>query len=103
MAIEYSDEKNSHNLTENRRKDERKDFSYVVLEFVLHPDTAYEIFVGYTFNISDTGMCIHTSAALKSGQELILKSDEPRLYKKAAVRWVERYDSFFYKVGLEFV
>jgi hypothetical protein len=38
-----------------------------------------------------------------TGQELILKSDEPRFYKKAAVRWVERYDSFFYKVGLEFI
>ncbi len=101
--MEYSDEKNSKNLTENRRKDQRTDFSYIVLEFVLHPDTVYEIFVGYTLNISDKGMCIHTTAELKSGQELILKCDAPRLYKKAAVRWVERYDSFFNKVGLEFL
>lgn len=90
-------------MTEDRRKDHRKDFEYIVLEFVLHPDTAYEIHVGYTLNLSDAGMCIYTSAILQTGQELILKSDEPRFYRKAAVRWVERYDSFFYKVGLEFV
>ena len=101
--MEYSDDKKSNHLTENRRKDQRKEFSYIVLEFVMHPDTTYEIYVGYTLNISDTGMCIYTSAVLKTGQELILKSDEPRLYKKAAVRWVDRYDSYFYKVGLEFV
>ena len=101
--MEYSDEKNSNSLTANRRKDQRKEFSYIVLEFVLHPDTAYEIFVGYSLNLSDAGMCIYTSTVLKTGQEIILKSDQPRLYKKAAVRWVERYDSFFYKVGLEFV
>jgi hypothetical protein len=101
--MEFSDEKNSNNLTENRRKDQRKDFSYIVLEFVLHPDTVYEIYVGYTLNLSDTGMCIYTSAVLQSGQEVILKSDDPQLYRKATVRWVERYDSFFYKVGLEFI
>ncbi len=103
MIMGYTDERNSSHLTENRRKDQRKDFQYIVLEFVLHPDTAYEIYVGYTLNLSDTGMCIYTSAVLMTGQELILKSDEPRFYKKAAVRWVERYDSFFYKVGLEFI
>lgn len=101
--MERSDEKKSSNLTENRRKDQRKEFSYIVLEFIMHPDTTYEIYVGYTLNLSDTGMCIYTSAALKTGQELILKSDEPCLYKKAAVRWVDRYDSYFYKVGLEFI
>jgi hypothetical protein len=101
--MEYSDEKNSNSLTANRRRGQRKEFSYIVLEFVLHPDTAYEIFVGYSLNLSDSGMCIYTSTVLKTGQEIILKSDQPRLYKKAAVRWVERYDSFFYKVGLEFV
>lgn len=101
--MEFSDEKKNQNLTENRRKDPRKEFSYIVLEFVLHPDTQYEIYVGYTLNLSDTGMCIYTSATLAVGQELILKSDQPRLYKKAVVRWVERCDSFFYKVGLEFI
>lgn len=101
--MESSGDKKSNNLTENRRKDQRQEFSYIVLEFVLHPDTAYEIYVGYTLNLSDAGMCIYTSAILKTGQEIILKSDEPRLYKKAVVRWVERYDAFFFKVGLEFV
>ncbi len=98
-----TDGKNSNNLTENRRKNRRTDFSYIVLEFVLYPDTSYEIFVGYTLNISDGGMCMFTSASLKTGQELIVKSDEPRFYKKAAVRWIERHDAFFFKVGLEFV
>src|SRR4030042_4731612 len=101
--MESSDKKNSNNLTENRRKDQRKDFSYIVLEFVLHPDTTYEIFVGYTLNLSNAGLCIYTSAVLTAGQAIILKSDDPPLYKKAAVRWVEKYDSFFYKVGLEFI
>ena len=30
--MKSSDEKNSNNLTENRRKDQRKDFSYIVLQ-----------------------------------------------------------------------
>jgi len=99
--MEFSDEKDCQNVTENRRKGQRKDFSYIVLEFVIHPDTTYEIYVGYTLNLSDTGMCIYTSVALEPGQTIILKSDEPRLYKKAVVRWVDRYDSISYKVGLE--
>ena len=101
--MKSSDEKSSNNLTENRRKDQREDFPYIVLEFVLHPDTTYEIFVGYTLNLSNAGLCIYTPAVLTAGQAIILKSDDPPLYKKAAVRWVEKYDSFFYKVGLEFI
>lgn len=101
--MSHSNEKDSDNLIENRRKDCRKEFTYAVLEFVIHPDTAYEIFVGYTLNVSECGMCLYTSARLKTGQQIILKCDNPRIYRKAVVRWIERYDSFFHRVGVEFV
>lgn len=102
VMMEYSGGKNSQHVTENRRRDQRKDFSYIVIEFVLHPDTTYEIYVGHALNLSDAGMCIYTSAPVSPGQEIIIKCDEPRLFKKAVVRWVERYDSITYKMGLEF-
>jgi hypothetical protein len=101
--MEYLGEKDSQNVTENRRRDQRKEFSYIVIEFVMHPDTTYEIYVGHTLNLSETGMCVYTSASVSPGQEIILKSDEPRLFRKAVVRWVDRYDAITYKMGLEFL
>jgi len=87
----------------NQRKNQRSDFSYTVIEFILHPDITYEIFIGFTLNISDSGLCMYTTKCLERGQEVIIRSSLPLLSKKASVRWTEKYDSFYYKVGLEFV
>lgn len=95
--------------TKNTRNEIKKDagykkqpFSHTAVEYILHPDTTYRIFLGFTQNLSDSGLCLYTTNCLKKGQEIIVKSCFPYFYKKATVCWVEKYDSFYYRVGLEF-
>ncbi len=101
--MESSDTKNSRNQIMDQRKYQRNDFSYTVVEYVLHPDTTYEIYIGLTLNLSGSGLCLYTPKLLKEGQVIIIKSTIPQLSQKATVCWIEKYDSFYYKVGLEFV
>ena len=76
--------------------------AHTVVEYILHPDTTYKIFLGFTYNLTDTGFNLYTTKLLKEGQEIIVKSSFPSLCKKAIVCRVEQYDSFYYMVGLEF-
>lgn len=101
--MESSDTKNSRDQIGDQRKHQRNDFSFTVVEYVLHPDITYEIFIGFTLNISGSGMCLYTPKLLKEGQVIIIKSSIPPLSQKATVCWIEKYDSVYYKVGLEFV
>jgi hypothetical protein len=80
----------------------KKSLSQIVVEFILHPDTTYKIFLGFTNNLTDTGFNLYTTKLLKEGQEIIVKSSCPYFYKKATVCWVEQYDTFYYILGLEF-
>ena len=76
--------------------------SHTIVEYILHPDTTYKIFLGYTYNLNDYGFCLYTTKLLKKGQEIIIKLTYPYTCRKAVVCWVKQYDSFYYKVGLEF-
>lgn len=100
--MESSDTKNSRNQIMDQRKYQRNNFSHTVVEYVLHPDTTYEIFIGFTLNLSGSGLCLYTPKLLKEGQVIIIKGYIPQL-SKATVCWIEKYDSLYYKVGLEFV
>ena len=82
---------------------QKQTLSHTVVEYILHPDTTYMIFLGFTYNLNDTGFNLYTTKLLKKGQEIIVKSNFPSFCKKAIVCWVEQYDSFYYLVGLEFV
>ena len=73
-----------------------------VVEYILHPDTTYKIFLGFTYNLNDSGLILYTTNLLEKGQEIIVKLSHPYGCRKAVVYRVERYDSFYYKVGLEF-
>ena len=81
---------------------QKQTLSHTVVEYILHPDTTYKIFLGFTYNLNDTGFNLYTTKLLKEGQEIIVKSSLPYFSKKAMVCWVEQYDSFYYMVGLEF-
>lgn len=76
--------------------------SHTVVEYILHPDTTYKIFLGFTYNLSNFGFSLYTTKLLEKGQEIIVKLSHPYACRKAVVCWVEQYDSFYYKVGLEF-
>jgi hypothetical protein len=76
--------------------------SHTVVEYILHPDTTYKIFLGFTYDFNDSGFSLYTTKLLEKGQEIIVRSSFPYTCRKAVVCWVEQYDSFYYKVGLEF-
>jgi len=76
--------------------------THTVVEYILHPDTTYKIFLGFTYNLTDTGFNLYTTKLLKEGQEIIVKSSFPSFCEKAIVCRVEQYDSFYYMVGLQF-
>lgn len=91
----------SNKIEENTGFQEQK-LSHTVVEYILHPDTTYKIFLGFTYNLNGTGFILYTTKLLKEGQEIIVKSSLPYFCKKAIVCCVEQYDSFYYTVGLEF-
>jgi len=97
-----SETKNSFSEIKDKVGHQKQSFSHTVVEYILHPDTTYRIFLGFTQNINDSGLCLYTTKPLKKGQVIIVKSNFPYFYKKAIVCWVEQHDSFYYKVGVEF-
>jgi PilZ domain-containing protein len=92
-----------HEKSYDRRDNSRYDFPFPVLEYNLNPSTDCRTFIGFTVNISDSGLCIKTSKLLDIGQKIIIKSLLFTISRQAVVCWVEHLDDGFYKVGLEFV
>ena len=84
------------------RKEERQDYPYEI-EYVTDPLTTYEIFKAVAVNISNSGLCLYTSTPLSEGQEITIKSTIPAPSQTAVVRWIEKLNDFYYKVGLQFV
>jgi len=97
------DAKDDANKIKDKRKHRRQDFSYAVVEYVLNSNTTHETFIGFTLNVSISGLCLYTSKLLEEGQEITIKSTIPSTSKTAIVRWIEKYDDVFYKIGLVFV
>ena len=84
------------------RKEERQDYPYEI-EYVTDPLTTYEIFTAVAVNISNSGLCLYTSTPLNEGQEITIKSTIPAPSQIAVVRWIEKLNDFYYKVGLQFI
>jgi len=97
------DAKDDGNKIKDKRKHRRQDFSYAVVEYVLNSDTTHETFIGFTLNVSISGLCLYTPKLIEEGQTITIKSAIPATSKTAMVRWIEKYDDVFYKVGLVFV
>jgi len=84
------------------RKSKRKIVNKLV-EYFLIPSVTTKTFDGLITDISDSGLCLVTNSQLKYGQRIIIQ-DEPYLSEKIAiVRWTEKFDDIFYKIGLEFI
>ena len=96
------DNKNIRNDKKNHRKHQRQDFPYAVVEYVLNPDSTDETFIGFTLNRSDSGLCFYTPKLLNVMQEVVMKGNCLGSSQIATVRWIEKYDDFFYKIGLSF-
>jgi hypothetical protein len=100
--MDSSKVKDAVNKMAEQRKQQRKDFSYGILEYALNHNNNCETHIGFTLNLSDSGICLYTAKYLHEGQEIVIKSKFPAGSKKATICWVEKYDSFFYKMGLKF-
>ncbi|HYA12690.1 MAG TPA: PilZ domain-containing protein [Thermodesulfovibrionales bacterium] len=96
-------DKDEGSKIKDKRKHRRQDFSYAVVEYVLNSDNIHETFIGFTLNVSNSGLCLYTPKSLSEGQKIIIKSNLPTTSKTALVRWIEKYDDVFYKVGLVFI
>ena len=94
--------KGSNNKIEANVGFEKQTLSHTVVEYILHPDTTYKIFSGFTYTLKEAGFNLYTTKLLKEGQEIIVKSSFPHFCKKAIVCCVEQYDSFYYMVELQF-
>lgn len=61
-----------------------------------------EIFDGIITDMSDSGLCLLTTNPLSEGQKITINNASP-LSRTAIVRWSERIDSLYHRVGLEFL
>ena len=57
----------------------------------------------FTANISQSGVCLLTTEALKNGQEIKISNHILPSPRTAAVRWSKEYNSLYYSYGLEFL
>jgi len=72
------------------------------IEYFLIPSIISKTFDGLITDISDSGVCLLTTSQLKDRQRIIIEDKSCSSEKAAIVRWIEKYDDMFYKIGLEF-
>lgn len=59
-------------------------------------------FDSFVTNISQSGICLLTTEALKHGQEIKIKDHLVQSLQTATVRWSKEYNGLYYSYGLEF-
>ena len=84
----------------NRRRQKRK-VKMDTIEYVIEPSTTNETFDGVLVNFSETGLCILTNDPLNKGQQIRITDNGHAINQAAVVRWTEKYNDLYYKVGLE--
>ena len=84
----------------NRRRHKRKE-KMDTIEYVIEPLTTNETFDGVLVNVSESGLCILTNDLLNKGQQIRITDNGHTINKSAVVRWTEKYNDLYYKVGLE--
>lgn len=72
------------------------------IEYFLVPSIIGKTFDGLITDISASGLCLLTTSQLKDRQRIIIEDKSFSSEKVAIVRWSEKYDDMFYKIGLEF-
>jgi hypothetical protein len=69
------------------------------IEYSVSSDAKKEIHIGYSFNVNNPWLCLYTSNdRLRVGQELHLYSGAPENYHKATVRWIEKFDAYYFVI-----
>lgn len=73
------------------------------VEFTLESSTADDTFSGVITNASESGVCLLTKHYVHKAQKIIINNGASPLSRTAIVRWVEKFNSHYFAVGLEFV
>lgn len=94
---------NDKGILPDQRKHSRNDFPFLTIEYTLNSTSNSETCIGFVLNINTSGLCLKTNKDIKEGQIIIIKNLLFSTSKKAIIRWIQRSDSFYYKVGLEFI
>jgi hypothetical protein len=87
-------------------KEERRSKRTPVLQpikYLLAPSIIEKSYDGVVTDISETGACLLTIAPLKDRQRIIMLDESASFEKAAIVRWSQKYDNTFYKIGVEFI
>jgi hypothetical protein len=72
------------------------------IEFCFDHDFPAKTCIGAAVNISDSGMCVVTSAHLTEGECIIIKNELSPFSQKAIVRWIRNFQQNFCKAGFMF-
>jgi len=79
----------------NRGRHKRKQ-KMDTIEYVIEPLTTNKTFDGVLVNVSESGLDL-----LNKGQQIRITANGHAINKSAVVRWAEKYNDLYYKVGLE--
>ncbi|TAN40147.1 MAG: PilZ domain-containing protein [Nitrospirae bacterium] len=86
------------------RKDVRCPFLTTV-GYVCDGEGDRNVFSGVSVNMSQSGICLYLfeSPCLREGQNISFASDILVKSRKGTIRWINKVENGFYKVGLQFV
>jgi len=73
------------------------------IKYLLAPSIIEISYDGVVTDISDSGLCLLTTFPLKDRQRIIMLDESASFEKAAMVRWSQKYDDMFYKIGVEFI
>jgi hypothetical protein len=90
----------SKNNIPDRRRHKRK-LELDTIEYLIESLKTNETLVGVVVNVSESGLCILTNNLLNKGQQIRITDNGHTINKSAVVRWTEKYNDLYYKVGLE--
>ena len=88
-------------MESEKRRSNRKPIMKPI-EYFLVPSIIGKTFDGLITDISNYGACLLTTSQLKDRQRIIIQDKSCSSEKVAIVRWSEKHDDMFYKIGLEF-
>lgn len=88
--------------TKDRRRSERKAVCKAVDYVLLPSSTEEEPLSGVIVDMGEHGICLFTTEKLTEGQKIMLRNGVPQSEKTAVVRWGQKYQNLYYRIGLEF-
>ena len=92
-----SDENREH------RVESRHDFLSTI-EFILeHPANSGKLHKGVIINLNSGGLGIYLLEQFDAGQRIVIKAGLPAPQRKAAICWIKKENTVFYRAGLKFL